>query len=119
MIDALATREESFDRFEEVLPNGTTHTAVRDFDDFFGGSFDEFSVDARRSELIFDDSDAPTFGISDYVIQEGGFPRAEKACEDGYRDHDAGDEGVVLPHCLQCWMSSIVSELRASGGRGV
>lgn len=86
MVYGLATGKETLDRFDEVLAYRTTHTSIRDFDDFFGRLLDEISIDPSRAEFILNDRDLASLGISDYVIQESGLPTSKESCEDGYGD---------------------------------
>lgn len=87
MVDELPTREKSFDSFYKILANRTTHTAIRDFDDFFDRSFDQGSINSCRSEFVFHDGDFSSFCFADYVIEEGGLSASEKACNNSDRNH--------------------------------
>jgi hypothetical protein len=98
MIDEFPTREESLDRFDKILANGTTHTSIRDFDNLFDGSLDEGAIDSCGSKFIFHDSNLASFCFTDYVVEKGCLSTSEKARNNSNRNHG----GYYIEKCNEC-----------------
>ena len=74
--------EEILHAFHEILADGAAKAAVAKFQDIILGSFDERAVDPDLADFIDDDSKLVAVLLLEDVVQQRGFPGAEKASQD-------------------------------------
>ena len=101
------------DALAELIAAGAADAAVAQLDHvarrrLVGGLAEEGGVDVERGDIVDDDGPAPAFCLFEQVIEQRGFPCAEKTTE-----HGDGRMGGLRGHGV------IGSQRRAAGERGV
>ncbi|MBB5453773.1 hypothetical protein HDG36_005338 [Paraburkholderia sp. Kb1A] len=94
----LPSRGERRKNAHQVATHRTTDTAIVHFDNLLVTVLhQQFVVDARFAELVFDDRNASAVMLGQDAVEQGRFSGAEEAGQDGRRD--TLEAGCIL-HCI-------------------